>query len=240
MFNQKSAVFKNKTLREAFALAIDPQTLKKDQPAYLSAADRILPPAVTLPDTARSASIKPAYQPDTAKTRYQTGLAALQKDKLPMTTLLVPDNDALKRVAANLQESWKTQLGAILNIEPLPDKDYQTMLKSGQYDCAIVPATSSQDDLQSFLLPFTSNNAQNVFGYASSDYDNLVAAVADATSGKAAADAALSAERKLVSDAICYPLYFEDSVFVRQSGVSGIRFSPFGCQADFRSAQKAE
>ena len=136
----------------------------------------------------------------------------------PKLEVLYNDSESIKKIAAAIQEMWRTRLGISVELRNTEWKVYLDLVQKGQFDIARRAYFGEYMDPESFLSLFTADSGFNSGGWTSANYDRLIAA-ADREVDPAKRYALLGqAERLLVDDSPLIPLY---------SGVAHNLIKPF-------------
>ena len=136
----------------------------------------------------------------------------------PTLEVVYNDSEALKKIAAAIQEMWRTRLGVNVVLRNIEWKVYLDLVQKGRFDIARRAYFGEYMDPESFLSLFTSDSGFNSGGWTSEEYNGLIAA-SDRESEPAKRLALLGrAERLLVDESPLIPLY---------SGVAHNLIKPF-------------
>lgn len=195
-------------VREALSMAVDREQLTEllgrgEQPAYGVVPDGI-----------------PGYEPARVEwqdlpiaTRQARALAVLEatgySEAQPLALRLVYDSgDIHERVALIVQSMWE-DIGAV--DVTLDKREWQYFLatreRREEWDAMRFAWVGDYNDPTTFLDLFASGSAQNLPGYSSSAYDELLSAAAQ-RSGSERAQTLREAETILLQDSPVAPLYF--------------------------------
>jgi len=125
----------------------------------------------------------------------------------PVLEVLYNDSEALKKIAAAIQQMWNKNLGIQVVLRNTEWKVYLDLVQKGRFDIARRAYFGEYLDPESFLSLFTSDSGFNSGGWTSEEFDRLVAA-SDRENDPAKRLALLGrAERLLVDEAALIPLY---------------------------------
>ena len=125
----------------------------------------------------------------------------------PTLEVLYNDSEALKKIAAAIQQMWNKNLGVQVVLRNTEWKVYLDLVQKGKFDIARRAYFGEYLDPESFLSLFTSDSGFNSGGWASEEFDRLIAA-SDRENDSAKRLALLGrAERLLVDEASLIPLY---------------------------------
>ena len=131
-------------------------------------------------------------------------------------------------IAEALQNMWKTELG--VNVSLL-NQDWAVFLETrqnGDYFIANSNWIADYDDPINFLELFVSTGGNNDTGYASKDYDTMIAAAKSTTDETARMQLLHDAEDLLMADEVVAPLYFYTQPYMIADDLKGVYYTPYG------------
>lgn len=134
-----------------------------------------------------------------------------------------------RRTAVAVADFWRTALGIETEIVELEWNVYlDTRTHPG--DCDLVRLGWSADfvDPEAFAMVFESTHPQNTLGYASREYDGLLAASRKATDAAQRMAQLAGAESRLLDDVPVIPLFFRVSKRLVKPYVHGVSTNPLG------------
>ncbi len=234
--NFKNEKLQNLNLRQAFAYAIDRDTIVKNvlKDGAVEANGIIPQKFATSPtgeDYREQNEDLTSYDPAKALEYYEAAKAELGGDVT--IELLFEDSEASKAVAEYIQNNLETNLpGITVNLNSKPKKTRLQLMTDGEYEIALHRWGPDYADPQTYIDLFISTSAMNHGKYSSAPYDELVA---KAVTGEYAADsqkrwdAMVEAEKILISDdAGVIPVYQNGGAMMINPKVSGIEFHTAG------------
>ena len=119
-------------------------------------------------------------------------------------------SEARKAVAETLQAQWQKNLGITVGLQNLEWKTFLNAKSNGDYILARAGWSADLDDPSNFLELFTSDNPNNTTGWKNPEYDQLVSQrIFD------------EAEKILLDELPCIPLYFNPNVYLLSPRVHG-------------------
>lgn len=128
-----------------------------------------------------------------------------------------------RNIAVELQAMWRDVLGVTVSLEKKEQKIWLSSMRELSYDLCRSSWVGDYNDPNTFIEMFTTGNGNNRTGWASKQYDGLVAAAA------AEADVAKrhaifqEAEKLLISaGAPIFPVYHYVGVQFRRDGLKGV------------------
>jgi oligopeptide transport system substrate-binding protein len=97
--------------------------------------------------------------------------------------------------------------------------------------------SADYDDPMTFLDIWESNGGNNHSGYASAEYDELLASLSGVTDETERKEIYENLENKLIDeDAVISPVYYTDKNSFVQNYVKGMQFPSFGSKYEFKWA----
>ena len=146
----------------------------------------------------------------------------------PAISYLYNTDDQNKMIAEALQNMWKTELGVSVS---LLNQDWAVFLETrqnGDYFIANSNWIADYDDPINFLELFVSTGGNNDTGYASKDYDTMIAAAKSTTDETARMQLLHDAEDLLMADEVVAPLYFYTQPYMIADDLKGVYYTPYG------------
>jgi oligopeptide transport system substrate-binding protein len=227
-FDVSEAPFDKASVRQALSMAIDREALVRvtgrgEQPAY-----GLVPDGVNRYEPARAGwrSSLPDEQLAKARELYaQAGYSAA--DPLEVT-LLYDASDIHETIALAVSEMWRTRLGVQVHLDKREWK-YFLATRSDRADWQVMRFawTADFDHPAAFIDLFRSASPQNLPGYASEEYDRLVARAEATVDPDEQMRLYAEAEALLLADAPIVPLYFYVSKHLVSLSVSGYESNVF-------------
>lgn len=226
LFNTTEKPFNNEKIRKAFSMAItrqditDKVTRAGELPAY-----GIVPPGI--------AGEKEEYRkevPDTyfkedfeeAKKLLAEGMAEEGVTKLPAIKLTFNTSDNHKKIAEAVAEMWRKNLGVEVSIE---NQEWGVFLENRNklnYQVARAGWGADYNDPMTYIDLFTSKSGNNNTGFASPEYDELVAKAYASSDAKERMTLMQQAEKLLIDTRAIMPIYYYSDVFLQKKGFKGI------------------
>jgi oligopeptide transport system substrate-binding protein len=215
--NVTNPVLKDKRVRRALAMAIDRQALVQEvtrggqQPAHC-----FTPPNLTgfTCDTGIPTDI-PGAQKLLAEAGYPDGKG------LPPVSILINVSQNHKALAEAIQQMWTRNLHIDARIRNEEWKVYLDSMTNLDYCAARSGWIGDYVDPYSFLGIMTTGNGNNRTGFASPEYDRLMAASRAALNQTERFGYLQKAEAILNDEVPILPIYFYTRVYLKQPGVKG-------------------
>lgn len=234
IFNCKDTYLSNIDVRRAIASGFNFNLIQADFNKYT--AQHVFPSAMTIGTEPFGQLTKKftAYTATDAKATLRKGLNAIDKNKAEIVLLCKTADEIFAR---KLIQNWQASLGVILNVsvEITDENTLRTRIKKGEYQLALGEISYGGNSPQDAALRFTSDSRDNISGYSSTGYDEVVKAIAQADGGVAKAKAIEKAESYLSGAAVVLPIYEVKSYVAYGKGISGIIYNRTGDVLYFRN-----
>lgn len=243
MFNTTKEPFDDKRVRQAFAYAIDRQSLidnvvKGGQtPAY-----SFVPGGI--PDAEEGKTFREVggdyFTEDVEKAKALMAEAGYPNGEgFPEVTLLYNTNTNHQIIAEALQDMWSTNLGVEVKLTNQEWKVYLESRNTLSYDIARAGWIGDYADPMTFMDMWMTESLNNDTGFANAEYDKLID-TANKTGDQSVRMAAMhDAEKILMDEMPVMPIYFYVNNYVASDKVKGVARSPLGF-IDFKHAYVTE
>jgi len=207
----------NPLVRQALNLATD----KRQITEYVTRAGQqparsIVPPGI--PD------YEPAYcgEYDPEKARELLAKAGYPNGRgFRKIELLINDLEGHRTIAEVIERQWRTNLGIQVEIRQLEWNSYQATTNNMEYDVARAGWIGDYPDPNTFLDMWVTDGPNNSTGFASKEYDDLIARAATITDRAQRMQTLHRAERILMDAQPIIPIYYYVSVNLVRPYVSG-------------------
>ena len=255
-FNQTSktsdGILGNAKIRKAIGLSIDRDVYTDELVGRFTSAYGIVPTAINLGDEKYRDQVEEPLaddaktyvnNPEKLQELFKEGLKelGLQTDdlsKYTLTYLCQGDSELQKQRAEWLAQQISGNLG--INIEVETQSDWGIFLNAMdklEYDFTMTGWSADYDDPMTFLDIWESNGGNNHSGYASAEYDELLASLSGVTDETERKEIYENLENKLIDeDAVISPVYYTDKNSFVQNYVKGMQFPSFGSKYEFKWA----
>jgi oligopeptide transport system substrate-binding protein len=223
-FNTTRPPFNDARVRRAFALAIDREALAAN---VLKAGEA---PAFHLvpPDTAGYTTAHRVRE-DLAEAKALLAEAGYPGGAgLPELTLIYNSSETEKLIAQALQQVWRERLGARVGLVNQDYKVYLNTMNQLDYDIARSIWIGDVMDPVNFLECFLSGGGNNRTGWASPEYDALIAAAYAEPDATRRFGHLQAAERLLLEEAVIAPIFFMTQKYLQSPRVTGLTPNPLG------------
>ena len=227
-YNVTNKYFKNKKIRQAFAMAIDRKILceniRKDgsQPAYAFVPYDTFGGKDT---TFRERYGSEYFKEDISKAKLllKEGLQELG-EKNVVAKLLINNNPQNVKVATFLQEELRKNLGVDITLEPTTFKNRLQKMRQKNFDFIYAGWGPDYNDPMTFVDLFTSWNPNNHTVWKNNKYDALIKEAMDSPDNEVRMKAMAEAEKILMDEMPVAPLMFTSRIFLVQNYVKDVVF----------------
>ncbi len=242
IFNINNEILKNPSVRQALVASIDRNIQEDKLHKSITPAYGIIPSGVyALNKSYRELATEPAtgqYNESLAQYLWLSSLTDAEKNQLNSATIIVPESYKYFDDLEFVINQWNEKLQFYCSIELLPDKDYKARLSSGQYYIALCELNGSYNSPESFLSYFKTGNKNNIFGFSSKEYDELLNNVNKTPKLSDAINYYHLAEKYLMDNYFYTPVFYQKQYLVMGKNVEGVVFDSFTRQLDFTKALK--
>lgn len=255
-FNQTSesanGILKNAKIRRAIGLAIDREVYTKELVGRYETAYGLIPTAVNSGDENYRTQVEEPLAAD-AKTYvnnkeklqelFKEGLTelGLQTDdltKYELTYLAQGDSELVKQRSEWIAQQINANLGVKINVQTQGDWGvFLDTMDKLEFDFTLTGWGADYNDPMTFLDIWVSGGGNNHTGYANTEYDELLASVAEETDQAKVTEIYKKLENKLIyEDAVLSPVFYADKYSFYQNYVKDIQFPSFGSSYEFKHA----
>ena len=255
-FNQTSesanGILKNAKIRRAIGLAIDREVYTKELVGRYETAYGLIPTAVNSGDENYRAQVEEPLANDSKtyvnnkeklQELFKEGLTelGLQTDDLTqyeLTYLAQGDSELVKQRSEWIAQQINGNLGMKINVQTQGDWGvFLDTMDKLEFDFTLTGWGADYNDPMTFLDIWVSGGGNNHTGYASTEYDELLASVATETDQDKVTEIYKKLENKLIyEDAVLSPVFYADKYSFYQNYVKDIQFPSFGSSYEFKHA----
>lgn len=230
--------FADENVLGAMSLTLD-RTAFPDGSPDLKAASGILPPGVRLLNkSCRDLIADSAYQqydPPEADRLYHKALRRLDIAELEEGRILVCAGMMDYTLLREVLELWRSELDLRLNIEEVPESEYEARLASGDYSLALYGITGAYHDAAAVLERFLAEDTLHCD--ASASVRKLLEQAVSEPNLNGCVELYRQAEEAILSDYCFIPLFYKQRYLICKSGVEDVVFNPFSGQVQFSVAK---
>ncbi len=216
-FNTTRPPFNDARVRRALSLAVDRDAIAASVLRGAGTPARSFTPPDCAGYTARA-----TVPTDFAAARDLLAEAGFPGGRdLPPLDLQVRNDEHQPRVAEVLQAQWAKELGATLTITPLEQKTWVQNQQTLNYTLSGAGWIGDFVDPVTFLDLFVSNGGNNWTGWASAEYDRLLAQAAVTPDAAARHEIFQQAEAHLLEQSPVAPVFFGVRAYLIHPAVKG-------------------
>jgi oligopeptide transport system substrate-binding protein len=233
-YNVQRPPFNDTRVRQAFAMSIDKRRItEKITQLGEATAESLTPPG------AGGYTPPPGLGYDVERARQLLAEAGYPGGKgLPSIEYLYFPKPVERNIAVEMQAMWEAALGVKVELVKQEWKVYLDSMREQKYHLCRSSWVGDYNDANTFLEMFTTGNGNNRTGWASPEYDALVAAAAAEADVQKRFGIFQQAERQLISQAcVVLPIYFYVGVqFYHGDRLKGVQANmiddhPFRCMS---------
>jgi oligopeptide transport system substrate-binding protein len=227
-FNTQNGYFKNKSLRKAFAYALDREVIVKNISAIEeNVATRMIPPVLL---NNRNKDLFMNRNKETARQLLLEAMndLGISKKELETITFYYSKSEHNHKIAQVMQQQWHQTLGIMINLQSLESKTLLYRLGIRDYEMALTMWRAQFYDPVSILERFQyGHNIKNYPGWDNKIFAELINESGN-DSGKLREEKLEKAEELLVQDIPLLPVYHWNLTFLHKKHIKNIQFSPVG------------
>lgn len=179
-------------------------------PACFSIADTIIAPDLTVGgqrygDAAESAGSSFSFNPDEARSIYNTAVSNMSGKKLPQTTLIYPDEPGVSDAVKALVQTWQRNLGCYIDIRGVSSHSAVSAVASSNYQIAVIPVSAYDGTAGSLITEF--GTAGRYKSVSDSGFDAIIDEER-LTQSSDSVQLIMSAESYLLESGYVIPLFY--------------------------------
>lgn len=213
-FNCSKPPFDNPKVRKAFCLAVDKEKIiRLTLKGMAKKANGILPPRLP----GHNPELKGlAFDPEKAKKLIRQSKYG-NVDNLPSIILTAPGRGYLSNLSGALVDMWRRHLGVEVKVKQLEPEKYAYLLEKEKDEMFRMGWMADYPDPQNFLdILFHGQSEENFGSYSNPKVDKLLEKARKERDAQTRLKIYHQAEKLLIQDAACLPLYFPiDYVLVK-------------------------
>ncbi|NTW05172.1 MAG: peptide ABC transporter substrate-binding protein [Peptococcaceae bacterium] len=239
-FNTTSRTLSDLRVRKALAMSINRQDIvdKVTQAGQIPAYSMV---PFGLPDyngqDFRQTAGNQLFQQDIQQAKVLIREAGYPEGKgLPKIRILVNTSSSQQKVAQAIQQMWKENLGVEADIDVQEWTVFNDSMENLDYDVCASGWAPDYLDPMTFIDLFITQGGNNLTGWSSKTYDDLVAKANSTGDQKIRMEAMHSAEAVLIQEMPVMPIYFYTNPGLIKDSLKGVIVPPFAIYADFKNA----
>jgi oligopeptide transport system substrate-binding protein len=228
-FNTEQKPFNNKKIRQAFAYAIDRQSIVDN----ITKGGEV-PAMAAVPPTMFEENEKGYFKDgdlETAKKLLEEGLAEegyASAADLPSITLSYNTNEAHAKIAQAIQDMWKKNLGVDVALDNAEWAVYIDKLHNGDYQIGRMGWLGDFNDPINFLELYKEQGGNNDTRWTNEEFKNLLNQSATETDSEKRLDLLKQAEEILIDEMPIAPIYFYTNTYVHKDNLKDVVISGLG------------
>jgi oligopeptide transport system substrate-binding protein len=237
VFNQNRAVYADRRIRTALAGTLETGSIRELLSEDLRPSTGIIPETAWLKGTSYrqiGGDIVPVVFPSNLRGSFYQALSEMELDKLPKSTLYVPDTDTGRRLGGLFQRLWQQQLSCSINIAALPLSQLETLADAGQFEMILLPGQTglTPEGVLRFYLG-------GGVGFSDPRLDALLSRAQSANTPEDAASLLNEAEQLIVDSCAALPLFSAPAYFLCDADTNGAVYCPYTGLIDFSGAERS-
>ena len=237
IFNSNSKAFSDKEVRQVFSWASDREAARVGAPEILKDAYGIVPDDPRISSKGYIVQQKSEItesNPQLAEYKWSFMLDDSKKSEFIGMTLMVPESFEYSETLDTLTECWYDAIKIHFAIELVNDRDYNSRIKSGDYDIALAFIGSNTASPYDYISPF---GADKTFGFSVSGAAELMRSKDGYESLSALNYACSEAETAVLSEYRFIPLWYLPTVLKYNEDAEGLALDPFTKTVYFENAK---
>lgn len=240
VFNTKNKAFGNRSVRQTLAYSIQRDKAEIDGIGY-SEAQGIIPSSINIGDKGYREFISQnctlQYNKIKATESMEEALENVDKSIWSGLTLYVPDDDTIYNYISDISQQWQSELQFYCNIKRLPQNEYESVLKSGNFDFIVADISGSSNSPSSYLSAFSSASSVNYSNYDDSEFNKLLSEAENAELAEKSAELYYQCEKIIIENAVFIPLLNQSEYAFFAEGCKDIIYNPFTKTVVFKEAK---
>ena len=219
VFNCSDSLMNSTQLRLALATSVNFDYIRSAAQGMSTAATGVIPPSCNV-DGKPYAQVAPSLgllkHDNTSAKKYYDSFT--QGQGCSFSVLCTP---AYENAVRKIIQDWQQLFGITLtaSVEVVEDAELESRVKSGRYQCAFAPITTSAQTPTEFLYSF--RNGSNICRFKSSNFDTLLNQLLTAGSTQSVIDGCTAAQKYLIQNAVICPLFFASRYIATNPKITG-------------------
>ena len=240
LMNHDDPVISNLNIRKGLMIGFDKKVLAEQiladgsEPAYA-----LVPPVITPgpgDQTFREANGN-LVPPDAGEGRQFWEQGVQELGETPKITMLFGDDSISRDIATFIQDQYKKNLGADLEVQVLPFEAGLDKVDKQDYQISFVSGWGADyNDPMTFLDLFLSSTPIYQTGFKNERFDQLILDAKAETDQDKRMQMMLEAEQILFEDAVIVPVYYTTRAYLRKPYLKGYVSHSFGGEPAFKYA----
>lgn len=230
MINPESEVGRNAAMRRILLEAVLHDGVWNTMGKNILKSQGIIPPTVFVLDKNYRDSVGEYSYPlehldkPYAKDSFFQQITEMGLEKLPKTTLIASSGEPGFSFASAMQQIWSHDLSTYINIEQPSEMEISSKIARKDYDLAITPIFTTQNDAWEFLGYFS--DCTITIGEETKTAGEFLGEVKDLNTAEGMAAGYGKIERALIDENFVLPLFYAPTHFVVSPRVKNIQYIP--------------
>ena len=239
VFNSEFSLFQNGDFRKAMTLLADHEVICGAIPEFKPSSG-IVPDQVSVGgknyrETVGGCTLS-EYDPQKARELFKSARPDLDLDLFTSARVIVRSATARTAASYILQE-WQREFGFYCTVETLNETDFESRLKDGDYEIAVVELSGKYNSPAAYLEPFLSGSIYNYGRFSDSDFEYLYESANESADPVFSQNQFKAAEQYLIDRSAFLPLFSKNEYFFTPAKSSDIVYDPFSKTIDFSKAK---
>ncbi|KUO51651.1 MAG: hypothetical protein APF76_13500 [Desulfitibacter sp. BRH_c19] len=154
----------------------------------------------------------------------------------PELVLLINDSEDTLRIAQVVQEMWRRNLGISISIQSQEWRVYMQSIFTGDYQITAASWSADYIDAMTFLDVYLTDGGNNLTGWGSTEYDELIAEANTSDDQEMRIQALHKAEEILMDEMPIMPIFYDTKPYLIKDYVKDAGVLSFGPQMEFKWA----
>ncbi len=239
MFNSEFSLFQNEKFRKAMTLLADSETIGAAIPEFKTASG-VVPGQVSVDgknyrETVGECTL-PEYDPQQAGELFREARSELDMDLFTSARVIV-HSAAARTAASYILQEWQREFGFYCTVETLNEADFESRLKKGNYEIAVVELSGKYNSPAAYLEQFLTDSIYNYGRFSDEYFESLYEQATESADALESEKKFKAAEQYLIDKSAFLPLFSKNEYFFTPLKSSDIVYDPFSKTIDFSKAK---
>lgn len=240
VFNRNFDLFRNQSFVEALSCLVDRNDTANAYGKFESAEGivpkQVLAGTVNFREKAGAVTLH-EYNSAKAQELFKTAKPELSANLFTGVRVIV-NNETAKNAVSYILQQWQREFGFYCVVEQLSDSKFNTRIKNGDYEIAIVELSGKYNSPAAYLEQFASGNSANYYGFENQEFDSLLNSAEESADEDNSFEIYKQAEQLLIDKCAFIPLYYKNEYFLTDEDFVDIVYNPFLKTVNFTLAKK--
>lgn len=239
VFNSEFSLFQNEDFLKAMTLLADREVICDAIPDFKPASG-IVPDQVSLGGYKYREEVGDCtlseYDPQKARELFKRARPELDLDLFTSARVIV-HSAAARTAASYILQEWQREFGFYCIVETLNETDFESRLKSGNYEIAVVELSGKYNSPAAYLEQFLTDSIYNYGRFSDSHFEYLYESANESSDAVFGQKQFKAAEQYLIDRSAFLPLFSKNEYFFTPAKSSDIVYDPFSKTIDFSKAK---